>query len=131
MKKIALALSAVVFFCCVDERVSSETKPRHEREEKVTPAGRDGVGGRWHDHRWNETVTVYKQNGKLFVKDVLGSTELERWNVPSIQGESYAIVDRVGSPDNLYVIQPDGRLGFWTNCEFGPCDKKRTMEQLP
>ena len=82
----------------------------------------------WHDSVLRETIRLCGQSG--FVRDSSGNVErLERYTRQDsfVRGKAYAMVNRRGRPDNLFVIQPDGNLGIWTGCESGSCRKKREL----
>ncbi len=82
----------------------------------------------WYDAAWDETIELCEESGTI--RDSSGSIEqLERWTQGDTltQGKAYGMRNRIGNPDNLFVIQPNGQLGLWTGCEFGPCVKKRVL----
>lgn len=51
--------------------------------------------------------------------------ELRHENMPQ-DGLSLAMVDRIGRPNMFYLVLPR-KLDIFTNCEFGPCNYRRSV----
>lgn len=93
------------------------------------------ISGEWWDSRWNQAVKIYTRDGKFFMTDAWGVEEMEKCSPPRPdmrppEWTTFAIIDRVGEPDNKYAINhKDGKLYYYTNCEFGSCSLSRIMEK--
>ena len=84
----------------------------------------DTVVFRGFDPLWEALTVVTEHAGEYFM-DGDAMDVLRHPNMPS-EGLSLALRDRIGAPDNYFLIR-DGRMDVYTNCEFGPCRKKRTI----
>ena len=86
--------------------------------------GADTVVFKGYDPLWQAITVVEKRADQYFMDgDVMD--KLRHRNMPK-GGLSLAIRDRIGAPDNYFLIR-DGRMDVYTNCEFGPCRKKRSI----
>ena len=84
----------------------------------------------WYDPQWGETIEICGNVGIIHSQDGIPDA-LERWvhlDGP-LQGKAYVMPDRIGSPNLAYVIQSDGTLAFWTNCERGDCRRVSVFSQ--
>ena len=67
--------------------------------------------------------------------DMWGVGEIEKCSPPksdmnSSDWTTLSIIDRVGEPDNKYAINhKDGKLYYYTICEFGSCTLSRIIEK--
>ena len=77
-----------------------------------------------HDPFWQAQTTIVKRDDVYFM-DGEEMEELRHANMPA-DGLALAIRDRIGAPDNYFLLR-DGRLEIYVNCEFGPCTKKRSF----
>ena len=73
-------------------------------------------------------VKIVRRNGKYLY--IMGGTEEEltearHHNMPK-DGLSLAIVQRIGRPDNYFLVLPN-LMEVYTNCEYGDCNHKRDI----
>ena len=91
----------------------------------------EGVIGSWHDPMWDERKTISKEGDLLYLTDGYGKQALEPWSeCQPCEGRAYALSDRSGRPDNVFVVTAAGVLRQHTNCEFGPCTSFREMRRV-
>ena len=103
---------------------------RANGEQRPSPTS-TSVTGSWHDPLWSETKTITRESGTFYLRDGYGKERLERWSECRTcgRGPAFAVTNRTGRPDNIFVITPSGSLRQYTNCEFGPCTKYREMRR--
>ncbi len=84
----------------------------------------------WYDPRWDETIRICGDAGFILGQNY-PLLRLERWSLldGTLGGHAYAMVSRIGSPDSVFVVQPDGKMGYWLGCETGPCRKRRVFSR--
>ena len=67
-----------------------------------------------------------EKSGGVYMMDGMAMEVRRHPNIPD-RGISLAIVDRVGKPDNYFVLHRQGELSIYVDCEFGPCRYKRSI----
>ena len=130
---VASGLFILMMMCVAVTPDRRSEADREQRPPTTTPSpidiSKSGVLGVWHDPLRNESKTITRENGTFFLEDGYGEQRLERWSECGTcgQGPAFAMTNRTGRPDNIFVIAPSGALRQYTDCEFGPCTKYREM----
>lgn len=100
-------------------------------------------GDQWVLGKWmkrNGDLLIYREisrrtrEERFFLQDRYGTEELELWPFPfseKVNPEdvwTFAIIDRYGPPENLYVFARENnkKLYHLRGCEKWPCDNVRT-----
>ena len=81
---------------------------------------------RGYDPLWQAPTVIEERDGQYWM-DGQPMEEIRHPEMPSI-GLSLALQDRIGSPDNYFLIH-DQVLHIYTNCELGPCTLRRSISQ--
>lgn len=133
---VSCGLLLVLVLMCVAVAPDRRSDPdRQQSRATITRSSVDfsktGVLGVWHDSLWNESKTITRENGVLYLEDGYGKQILEPWSECRTcgPGSAFAMTNRTGRPDNIFVIIPSGSLRQYINCEFGPCTKYREMRR--
>lgn len=77
-----------------------------------------------YDPLWQAQTVIVEHDGAYYM-DGEPMDELRHRNMPA-EGLSLAMRDRIGNPDNYFLVR-HGRLEIYTNCEHGPCQLKRSI----
>ena len=77
-----------------------------------------------YDSMWEATTSIVFRDGDYYM-DGLRMEQLRHENMPR-DGLSLAIVDRIGQPNLYYLVLPR-KLDIFINCEFGPCNYRRSI----
>ena len=72
---------------------------------------------------WESMTSIVLRNGEYYM-DGERMEQLRHENMPR-DGLSLAMVNRVGRPNMYYLVLPR-KLDIFTNCEFGPCNFRRS-----
>ena len=133
---VAFGLFILLMMCVA---VTPERRSNPDRQQRLATTARSstdlsetGVLGVWHDPLWDESKTITRENGTFYLVDGYGKEQLERWSECRTcgLGPAFAMTNRTGRPDNIFVITPSGPLRQHTDCEFGPCTKYREMRRI-
>ena len=113
------------------QQVGGKAKERAVAEQKrvaarVTNGDKDAVIFEGHDSLWQTQTKVERRDGRYYL-DGDRMEEKRHRNMPN-DGLSLVLVDRIGEPDNYFLVR-DGRMDIYTGCEYGPCTLKRTIRQ--
>ncbi|MCY3930458.1 MAG: hypothetical protein OXH70_01945 [Acidobacteria bacterium] len=133
---VTFGLLLVLALMCVAVTPDRRSDPDRQQRPATTSRSsvdlsKTGVLGVWHDSLWNESKTIARENSTLYLHDGYGKEPLERWSECRTcgPGPAFAMTNRTGQPDNIFVITPSGSLRQYTDCEFGPCTKYREMRR--
>lgn len=124
---VGLALVTIVFVGVIgltdDERAVVEQKRVTAR---VADGDNDVVIFESYDSLWQSQTKIERRDGQYYL-DGDKMEEKRHRNMPN-DGLSLVLVDRVGEPDNYFLVR-NGRMDIYTGCEYGPCTLKRTIRQ--
>lgn len=95
------------------------------------------ITGEWWDQKWKSSMRIYRKSGKIFMDHSLSGVGVEiekcappKSNMNLSDWTTFTMIDRIGEPDIKYSINhTDGKLYYYLNCEFGPCNLSRVMER--
>ena len=79
-----------------------------------------------YDPLWQAPTVIEERDGQYWM-DGQPMEEIRHLAMPTM-GLSLALQDRIGSPDNYFLIH-DQVLHIYTNCELGPCTLRRSISQ--
>lgn len=79
-----------------------------------------------YDPLWRAPTVIEERDGHFWM-DGQPMEATRHPETPSI-GPSLALQDRIGNPDNYFLIH-EQVLHIYTNCEFGPCTQRRSISQ--
>lgn len=93
---------------------------------RVTNGDKDAVIFEGYDSLWQTQTKIERRDGRYYL-DGDRMEEKRHRNMPN-DGLSLVLVDRIGEPDNYFLVR-DGWMDIYTGCEYGPCTLKRTIRQ--
>ena len=113
------------------QQVGGKAKERAVAEQKhvavrVANGDTDAAIFEGYDSLWQTQTKIERRDGRYYL-DGDRMEEKRHRNMPN-DGLSLVLVDRVGEPDNYFLVR-DGQMDIYTGCEYGPCTLKRTIRQ--
>ncbi len=79
-----------------------------------------------YDPLWQAPTVIVKRGVRYYID----GDEMDQLRHPKMptDGLSLALRDQRGNPDNYFLIR-DRKMDIYTDCEFGPCTWKRSINR--